>query len=245
MRVSELLTAIASWLESPENEALMLAEYDDKCLEAVAETCCAAAEILRMGAEQADLIEPPTETSLTPEKLDHLNSIISAFDRSGDADLKKTADVMDDLLLTLASPPDWASNYKLTEWNRLEALKQTYDDTRKQTHELAGVKESAKAIDKSPMFKEVRIMDHALKTRTCPDHAGAQMARVGENQYQCSLDGKVFNYSNGYTTERGEHVPGESVSAQTPTEWPQPMSMFDTREDRQMGRIPDSFPTHK
>ena len=235
MRVSELLIAMANWLESPENEALLLAEYDEQCLDVVADTCASAASILRLGAAQANLIEPAEEINLTPEKLDHLNQIITAFDSSGDADLQKTASVMDELLRTISSPPDWVRNHKQAQADRLDVLKRDYERVNKELDKFNGVKESAKAIEKSPFFEEVRIMDHALNTRTCPDHPGAQMARVGEAMWQCSLDKKVFNYTSGYTTERGEKVPGQYVS-NMPHEFDNhPRSMFDTREDRLMG----------
>jgi len=54
MRISEMLTAIASWLENPDNEALLLSEYDPACMEVVAETCLQAAQVLKLGAEQVD-----------------------------------------------------------------------------------------------------------------------------------------------------------------------------------------------
>lgn len=232
MRVSELLTAIASWLESSENEALLLSEYDEKCLEVVAEACIHAADILKQAAEQTDKIEPPAETKLTTEALDHLNKIITAFDTSDDEDLKKTASVIDELLLTIATPPDWVSNYKEAQENRLDVLHDKYKATKEQLDRVNKVKESAKAIDKSPMFKEYRVMEHALNTRTCPDHPGAQMARVGENMWQCAMDKKVFNYLTGYTTEKGEKVPGGDVAAQTPEHYVEPHAIFDTRETR-------------
>jgi hypothetical protein len=235
MRVSELLTAMATWLESPENEALLLAEYDDQCLDVVADTCISAASILRLGAAQADLIEPTEEPKLTAEKLDHLNRIITAFDTSGDEDLQKTASVMDELLLTISAPPDWVRNHKQAQKDRLDVLKRDYDRVNGELDAFNGVKESAKAIEKSPFFDEVRIMDHALNTRTCPDHPGAQMARVGEAMWQCSMDKKVFNYAAGYTTEKGEKVPGQYIG-NSPHEFDRhPRSMFDTREDRLMG----------
>jgi hypothetical protein len=235
MRVSELLTAMANWLESPENEALLLAEYDDECLEVVADSCVSAAAILRSGAERADLIEPAKESSLTPEDLDHLKSVLNAFDRSGDKDLQKTAATIDELLLTISAPPQWVANHKQAQMDRIDILKNEYEEVRKKHNEFNGVKESAKAIEKSPFFKEVRIMDHALNTRTCPDHPGAQMARVGEAMWQCSLDKKVFNYTSGYTTERGEKVPGQIVTSHLPAMDTQSRTMFDTRPERIMG----------
>jgi hypothetical protein len=234
MRAAELLTTIASWLESPNHEALLLAEHDDECLAKVAETIAGAAFVLRAGAIELEQMEP-VASSLTPEVLDNLNSIITAFDKSDDIDLQKTASALDELLL-ISTPSDWIANYKQAQQDRLEVLKAKYDDVRKQHEELRGVKESAKAIEKSLMFQEVRIQDHALNTRTCPDHPGAQMARVGEAMWQCALDKKVFNYITGYTTERGEKVRGQYIGSQPPEFDVHPSGLFDTREDRVMGR---------
>lgn len=235
MRVSELLTAIASWLESPDNEALLLSEYDDKCLEVVATACTQAAFILKSAAAEADQVEPPRESNLTPEALDHLNQIVTAFDTSGDQDLQKAASVIDELILTIATPPNWVQTFKEAQENRLDVLRQKYEDTKKQLDELNHVKESAKAIDDSPMYKEYRPMEHALSTRTCPDHAGAQMSRVGESMWQCSIDKKTYNYQTGYTTEKGAKVPGGDVANQTPGNHIEPHAIFDTRETRLNG----------
>lgn len=239
MRVSELLTAIAAWLESPENEALMLAEYDEASMTSVAKTCVAAAEILKRGAEEVEALEPPEEAKLTPDALDHLNQVITAFDQSDNVELQRTASVIDELLLTIASPPKWAASYKEAQENRLDVLKAKYEDTKKQLDIMNKVKESAMGIDKSPMSKQYRIMEAPLSTRTCPDHAGGLLARVGENMWQCQLDKKVYNWNTGFTNERGEKVPGGDVANQTPMFHPQPHAIFDTREGRLNGYTPN------
>ena len=112
MRISELLNAIASWLESSENEALLLSEDNDECLSVVANGCVMAANILKKTAEEADRLEPGEESKLTLESLDGLNDILTAFDRSGNKDLEKTANLIDELLLTFAAPPNWYKNHK-------------------------------------------------------------------------------------------------------------------------------------
>jgi hypothetical protein len=233
--------SIAAWLESSENEALLLAEYDEDCLKIVSQGCVRAADILKQAAAFADQVEPAEEPKLTPEALDHLNQIITAFDQSGDADLRKTADVMDELLLTIAAPPDWVNEYRKKEDDRIESLRRLYQDPKKQLDEVNEVKEATKAIDKSPHFKEYRIMQAPLSTRYCPDHPGAPIARVGSSQWQCSLDGKVFDFESGYTTEKGEKVPpggAPAVANQTPAYHQEPHAIFDTRVDRLFGYDP-------
>jgi hypothetical protein len=232
MRISEMLIAVAEWLESPNNEAMLLAEYDDACLEKVAETCIKAAEILKSGAASVDAIEPAQESLITPSSIDALTEIAQALDESGDPDLIKSASVLDELLLTIAAPPDAVKNFKEAQERKIDVLKAKYQDVNKALHEQQKVGDTVKALEKSPYTKEYRIMEHALSTRGCPIHHGAQMARIGENTWQCDLDKAIFNYENGYTDDRGNKVPGGSVAAETPNSWPQPTSQFDTREQK-------------
>jgi len=159
----------------------------------------------------------------------------TAFDKSGDPDLQKTASVIDELLFTIAAPPKWAETMRKNKELELDTIKRQYEEAKKQLDEFNGVKEAVKAIDKSPFFKEPHIMEHALSTRSCPDHAGAQMGRVGDHMWQCSLDKKVYNYLAGYTTEKGEKVPGEDVAGQTRMYQAEPHALFDTRESRLTG----------
>lgn len=232
MRISELLISIASWLESPENEAFLLAEYDENCLNATADVCLQAANILKQGALEIDKIEPAEASKLTPEALDQLNEFVVALDNSNDEELKRTASLIDELLVTIATPPNWYSTYKKAESDRLDELKKRYEDIKKQLDEGIGVKESEKAIDKSPFFKEFRILEHELSTRYCPDHPGQQINRADSGSaYQCSLDNKIYDFGAGYTTEKGEKVPGGSVAAEFDTH-ENPHNIFDDRQSR-------------
>lgn len=235
MRIYELLTAIASWLENPNNEAILLAEYDADCLEVVAETCLQAAEVLKLGAETVDLMEPQAESELTSEAIDNLADIAAAFDESGDERLKKSASAIDELLLTICAPAGLAAQLKEAQEKKTDVLKQKYEETRDYLKKDNKTAETEKALEASPYTKEYRMMEHPLSTRTCPDHAGAQMARVGENMWQCDLDKKVYNYQTGYTDEKGNKVPGGDVSNQTSLEFQVPQTIFDSRETRLQG----------
>lgn len=72
-----------------------------------------------------------------------------------------------------------------------------------------------------------------LSTRYCPEHVGITMGRVGENTYQCPLDGSVFNWETGWTDHDGNEHPGGSVAAQTPDSsgYAIPHRIFDSREN--------------
>jgi hypothetical protein len=233
MRIAEMLQAIASWLESPNNEALLLAEYHDDSMAVVAEHCILAAALLKNAAEQVELMEPQEESKITPEAIDDLANLAAAFDASGDLGLMKQASVIDELLLTIAAPADALDKKKASDDYRLEELKKKYEQPSKDLHESNKIADSEKAIDKSQMTKQYKILEAPLSARTCPDHAGAQMARVGEHMFQCELDKKVYNYESGYTLNNGAKVPGGDVALQTSNSANSPYhSIFDNRESR-------------
>lgn len=237
MRISEMLQAIASWLESPENEAVLLSEYDDNCLEVVASSCVEAAVLLRKAAAEVDKIEPTEPTNLTPESLDKLAEIAAAFDESGDPELQKQASAIDELLFTIAAPPNLMDNHKKAEDTRLEDLKKKYQGSAEELKKLNKVEQSEKAIKESGLTKEYNILEAPLSARNCPDHAGVQMGRIGDGLWECSLDRKKYNFNAGYTLQDGSKVPGGDVANQT-----QPAqdshAIFDTREARLGGFKP-------
>jgi hypothetical protein len=232
MRIAELLNSIASWLESPDNEALLLAEYDEQCLKVVAESCVSAAAALKKAATKVESIEPPEESLITEESIEGIANLASALDSSGDPELMKQASVLDELLLTIAAPPNALKDKKAAEDLRLEELKKKYHSAKEEIDDNNKVAESIKAIDKSNMTKEYRILEAPLSTRYCPDHAGVQISRIGEHFWQCELDKKTYNFETGFELNNGTKVPGGDVANQTqglsnPTE-----SIFDTREGR-------------
>lgn len=233
MRISEMLHAIASWLESPDNEALLLAESDDNCMKVVAESCTLAAALLKNAADEVDLLEPEDESLITPESIQELANLASALDSSGDPNLQKQASVLDELILGVAAVPGAYKAAKAAENYRLEELKKKYEQPRQSLEDSNKIADSKKAIEKSQMTKQFNIMEAPLSSRYCPDHAGVQIARVGEHLWQCEMDKKTYNFETGFTLNDGNRVPGGDVSAQS-----QSMSnipnhvLFDTREGR-------------
>ena len=232
MRIADMLLSIANWLESPNNEAVLLAEYDDHCLKVVAKSCVEAAKLLKTAANEVDSIEPPQESNITAESLEELAAIASAFDASDDPRLKKQASVIDELLLTIAAPGDYLKNKKAAEEERIEALTRAYQNPEEELKKLNAVKEALKAIEDSKMTKEYRILQHALSTRYDPDHAGVLVGRVGDGMWQSELTKKVYNYNEGFTLMSGNKVPGSDVSEQTKVDQREMQSIFDTREGR-------------
>jgi len=233
MRISELLNAMANWLESPENEALLLAEDNDEALKIVAESCVEAATILRKTAQQVDVLEPMEPSQITPETVDGLAELAAALDESGDIEFKKQASVIDELLLSIAAPPNATVERKDLLENRLIDLKKKYEGNREMLHEINRTKESEDAIKKSKMTEYAEIHMMPLSTRTCLDHPGAQMTRVGENMWRCNLDGKIYNTETGFTLNNGIKVPGGNVQNQTQNSLNNfYYASFDTRDGR-------------
>jgi hypothetical protein len=232
MRISEMLHAIASWLESPNNEALLLAEYDENCMKVVSESCVLAAALIKNAAEEVDHIEPPSESKITPESIQEIAALAAAFDASGDPGLKKQASVLDELLLSIAAPPGELTNKKATEDNRIEELRKKYQNPSKELSEVNKTADMEKVLEQSPMTKSYNILEAPLNTRYCPDHAGAQISRIGENIWQCELDKKIYDYQSGYTLSNGSKVPGGAISNQTQIPGIPAHAIFDTREGR-------------
>jgi hypothetical protein len=238
MRISEMLHAIASWLESPDNEAIILAEYDDDCLKVVSESCVQAAALLKITADTVDDIEPEEESLITPESIEDLANLASALDSSNDPALQKQASVIDELLLTIAANPTTLQDKKAADEKKIDELKKKYHENKIELDKLNKIPEIKKAIDKSNMIKSHDVTDHSLSTRTCPDHPGAQIGRVGENMYQCELDKKVYNFEIGFELNNGEKVPGGSVNNQSSHDREPIHSLFDTREGRLQSNMP-------
>jgi len=232
MRIAELLNSIASWLESPNNEALLLAEYDEECLKVVAESCVAAATALKTAAIEVEAIEPLPKSVITPESIEEIAALASALDASGDPSLIKQASVLDELLLTVASPPNALQDKKAAQDKKIDELTKKYHSAQKELDETHKIADSIKDIEKSNMTKEYRILEAPLQTRSCPDHSGVQMARVGDDLWQCELDKKTYSYSNGYTLNDGTKVPGGDVANQTQGLDYTTHSIFDTRSGR-------------
>lgn len=236
MKISDMLVTIANWLESPNNEAILLSEQDEDCLHIVANSCVEAASCLRKAAEQVEMVEPAEESNITPESIDGLAEIATAFDESNDPMLKKQASLIDELLLTIATSPKILTEKKAAEDKRIEDLRNKYQQSKEWQDKDNKVSEAEKTIENSKYYKEYRPMEAPLSTRYCPDHPGAQIMRVSDHVWQCDLDKKSYDFNTGFTTATGAKVPGSNVENQTKVYQGEPVSVFDTRESRVAGR---------
>ncbi len=178
--------------------------------------------------------------------LEELASVASLMDKSGVAMLQKQAAVLDEILLTIGASKQQVAAAKSAQDLEVakikahaqrvaEAAKDKPDDlyglVKKEHDRWNKVEEAGKTIDDK--VKHFRPLEAPLKTRTCPDHPGAQMARIAEDTWQCSLDKKQYNYEAGFTTMNGQVVPGGAVMNQTiGFDRPNEFVSFDTRESR-------------
>ncbi len=232
MRIAELLNAMASWLSSPNNEALLLAESDEKCMQVVAESCVLAAELLKKAADEVDALEPPSESVITSQSIEETAALAQALDESGDPQLKRVASVLDELLLTIAAPPNAYAERKDLVDSRADEVRKKYEQPAKDLHKYNQIEKSEKAIEKSNFTKDYRILEAPLSSRYCPDHPGAQIGRVGEHVWQCELDKKTYNFETGFQLNNGSKVPGGDVAQQTNGLDTPFHAIFDTREGR-------------
>ena len=232
MRISELLTAMASWLESPNNEVLLLSEYDEQSLKIVAEACVKAATELKIAAQTVEGIEPPVESVITSESIEELAGLAAVFDGSGDEALKKQASVIDELLLTIAADNKYAERKDLLD-DRLEQIKKNYQEPKEILDQMNSKSQAIKAIDKSKMTDHVEINERPLQTRSCPDCPGVLMYRTSQGVWACEMTHKKYDFINGYTLDNGVKVPGGSVDLQTSNQISQPYSsIYDDRNGR-------------
>lgn len=232
MRIAELLTSIANWLESPNNEALLLAESNEDCMKVVSESCVLAAALLKSAAEEVDTLESPEPSKLTPESVASLADLAAALDSSGDPALQKQASVLDELLLSISAPPGAYKAAKAAEDYRLDELKKKYENPREELAKTNMITDAEKAIDKSKMTKEYKILEAPLSSRYCPDHPGVQIARIGEHVWQCEMDKKTYNYETGFDLINGNRVPGGDVAEQTQGLSVPTHAIFDDRAGR-------------
>lgn len=124
-------------------------------------------------------------------------------------DVIKVADILDK-----SGRPDLADQLdNLIKQQNVKELVSLADDI-----DNAGFHQEADSLD--TFAKEINDIQPAregnLSTRYCPDHRGVQVFRIDDNVYQCPMDGKKYDYVNGYTNYKGQKVPGGSVSVADP-----------------------------
>lgn len=227
------LISLAEQFENPDNNILVSVENDGELLDKVSVAFVRAAEALREVAEITAILEPGPEP-ITEQKLEEMAAVAEAFAESDDEILQKQAAVLDDILFTLASPKNaFLFSNGANDGDRIEQLKKKYNETREKQLEWNKVSEAVKEIEKSPVYKEYRTLEQPLSTRTCIDHPGVSVHRIGEHTVRCPLDGKTYNWDEGFETQKGNKVPGGDVANQSSfDQGTHNFSTFDSRSTR-------------
>lgn len=77
-------------------------------------------------------------------------------------------------------------------------------------------------------YPEAHTPAPTMSVRGCPDHNGAQVKRIADNSYQCSLDGKIYNWNDGFKDYAGNTYPPAQISS---ADFPDMNErMFETRD---------------
>lgn len=208
----DLLNSTAEWLENPDNEVFGLLEENDNSLKIVANACIMASSILKQATVDMQLetgIEDTSKKDIS-SALEKLQALANEFDESGDKELIKRASVLDEIMLTIAADTEAKSRFKQKMDDKIADIKKRI----KKGQEKKGVK-TEKAPVKEAETKTYLPNEHALSTRYCPDHPGQMTYRKSDGIYQCALDGKEYNYKEGYTLNNGDKVSGTSADLQT------------------------------
>tara|TARA_Y100000310_G_C20497810_1_gene722417 strand:- start:144 stop:902 length:759 start_codon:yes stop_codon:yes gene_type:complete len=221
------LHSMAEALFSPDNELTVWAEENgnEELLAYAAFVQAKAAkaikDVIRLADTKTNFDLSIEADSIHPRDLEELAEVAAQFDDSDDPFLQKQAAVIDQLLINFAQrglraeaeSADEKELAKLRAEYRAKASEKCYEEPRKVHEKDIKAADAVKAI--RSQVKEYRPMETALSTRYCPDHPGNQVRRVGDYTYQCGLDKKVYNYQEGFTTEKGNKVPGSDVARQT------------------------------
>ena len=159
--------------------------------------------------------------SVHPRDIEELAEVAAQFDASDDPFLQKQAAVIDQLLINFAQrglrsqaeSDDEKELAKLRAEYRTKASDKCYKEPTETLEKDIRAADAVKAIRNQ--VKEYRPMEAGLSTRYCPDHPGNQVRRIADYVYQCGLDKKIYNWQEGFTTEKGNKVPGSDVARQT------------------------------
>lgn len=237
MSLSKELNELVEKMEKQAGDVLEFVDdpkLADEFIKIVAETAVKFEKL----AERVDNVDKISR--LTEEDIDVLYSMAEEFDQSDDPVLKKQASVLDEILLTLASPKNALAVAaqksedeinKIIEKRKQERGEEAYNASKKALDKGNMVEEQRKAVNEQ--VKRYRPMEAPLQTRYNPDIPGESLMRITDHVYQSLLTGKIYDFKAGYTTDKGNKIPGTAVEFQTPELGGAQMgrSMFDTREN--------------
>ena len=194
------LSELKNTFSNPDNEILKLAgDCCNECLDSVA---------FMINNLQAAIENCEKEIkSFAFDGSHHLEStaaLANEFDASGDPFLKRQAEILDQALFVLSELDPDQKKYQERNFN------DAYAWPREELKKSFRIAETRKAIENNKP-KNYRPNEAALSTRHCPDHPGVPFLRIADYVYQCSLDHKIYDFKEGFSTLKGNTVPGGSV----------------------------------
>lgn len=251
MAISLDLRELAIKLEKSSDDLLVNASLKSpEVFEKVATAVAAASTLLE---DVADDMDANSDYRMTEKQWDETVATIKAFRETGDEFLKKHASAMEEILLSIGAQKNAASQArKVTEdeINRLRAerrrsrMEEAYVKPGEAHHDMWNSVAQAKAVEQQ--VKRYVPMEAPLQTRYPPDRPGGHMTRITDHVYQDITTGIIYDYKAGYTTQKGNKIPGGSVEDQTRQLGDyrnQGSSLFETRESL-MGRYAAEDPEH-
>lgn len=209
-------------------------------LHTAASSLILAQTALRNAVTVLETVADKNASDLDVEDIEFIAALASEFDKDGDPILAKQASVLDQVLLNfaqkgkmeLAKKEADAEIDRLREKYRQEAMEKDYKGPTETLEKDIQAADAAKEVEKQ--VRKFRPLEAPLSTRYCPDHPGAQFARIADGLYQCELDKKMYNFKEGYETMKGNKIPGSEVSEQTRSLGDRALEQmqFSTRESR-------------
>jgi hypothetical protein len=211
---------------------------DDDGLTDLAEELISAKECL----EKAKSLYEEKAENFSEEDIDDIYDVAQVLDDSGSPELQRVASVLDEIMLTIGADKRIQSNFKKAQDDEIDKLKKKFNEqvskdvysTVDKEKELY-VNEAIKEIDKK--VKKYRPLEASLSTRYSPDMPGVSLIRISDGIWQCPETKKIYDYREGFTTDKGNIIPGGTVAEQTHLDnLYEGHSTFSTREDILNGR---------
>ena len=162
-----------------------------------------------------------------------LKKIVALADFLDEKGLVKEASVLDEILLTINSNKTYKTTFKKAQEDEVDKLRKKYrsEASEVKTATPEYVEEARKAIETN--VKHYKPLEAPLSTRYSPDMPGVSLIRIADGVFQCPVTKKVYDFRIGFTTAKGNKVPGGDVALQSDIiEYDNPAStVFSTRND--------------
>ncbi len=181
--------------------------------------------------KQLSTIKPTQPRPQPQAQADDMESLIELANDFDNIGAHATADLLDIAAFHIQNK--YNNNESLER--QLVSIANYFDDnnmySKADAIEMVANIVSHKKKEPAPPIKPNHLS--SLSSRYCPDHRGVMLGRISEGNYQCPIDGKIYNYETGFTNYEGQAVHGGSIANQTSsvTSYEIPHRIYDTREN--------------